>query len=574
MQEVSGMRNIPCDKVPLRQQTMSEPVGVPETSVGLPETSRPLAPASQRDANQRDSSPDILANASLALEALHHELQQRLGTERVELWLDHQVTFQLETGVSQGASRGDPTLRVLVPTQFQRDWLSRRLRKPLRACCQRAWQCDVNIVFQLSATEEERPEGKKVPKAQGLKKATGNTSTVPSPPISRQISGNPVVSSRKSSPSFGCRHRASETRADKTPGHRKSSTVRNPNAIGHGTFSTFVAGPCNTLAHSTARLIAEQPGRYCPLLLYGPSGVGKSHLLNAIRQQARSQSPRLRTVSLTSEEFTTQFLEALNRRSLPSFRQKYRTVEVLLLDDIQFLARKRATLEELLYTIDALHNRGSQVVLASDRGPGDLQMVSPELVSRISSGLAVPIDLPDYETRVGIVSKLALRMNVVIDPQVSAMVASRVTGSARQLSGAINRLLAGSMALGQPITPELARPALAEFSQQNSPAVRLPDIQRAVCEVFCVEPASLKSNRKTRSATQPRMLAMWLARKYTRSALSEISDFFGRRSHSTVISAQKKVESLLKSQKEITVADRPCHLEEAIRRVESVLRRA
>ena len=282
----------------------------------------------------------------------------------------------------------------------------------------------------------------------------------------------------------------------------------------------------------------------------------------------------MNAIGLTSEEFTTQFLEALNRRSLPSFRQKYRTVDVLLVDDIQFLARKRATLEELLYTIDTLHHRGSQIVLASDRGPNDLQKVSTELVSRISSGLAIPMDLPDYETRSGIIRNLGIRMKVDLDEEVVSMIASQVTGSARQLRGALNRLLAGSVALGQPITPELARPALTEFSRQNTPSVGLPDIQRAVCEVFGVEPASLKSSRKSRSVTEPRMLAMWLARKYTRSALSEISDFFGRRSHSTVISANKKVESLLKAHKEITVADRPCHLEEAIRRVESALRRA
>ena len=227
-----------------------------------------------------------------------------------------------------------------------------------------------------------------------------------------------------------------------------------------------------------------------------------------------------------------------------------------------------------MHTIDTLHDRGRQIVLTCDRNPGDLQKVSQDLVSRIAGGLTIPIEQPDFATRLGIVRQLAVRLKVSLDPQVTELIAAQVAGSARQLAGAINRLVATSMARKTAITEDLTRTTLAEYVQQNSPSVRLADIQRAVCEVFGVEASSLKSNRKTRSIAEPRMLAMWLARKYTRAALGEIGEYFGRRSHSTVVSAQKKIERLVSESAEISVADRPCQVEEAIRQVEAKLRSA
>jgi chromosomal replication initiator protein len=490
-------------------------------------------------------------------------------------------------------------LYVACPTQFQLEWLRRRLHQPLQICCRQVWQREVNVVFHITPTaagsqtieesqsavlaiaestvsstsgnalsELARPNDVESGDEQADSLSIGVAATVRSPGEQRTIHSG---SARRPTRSL----RTGAARATSSPpSPGQSVRPAQPMASSHWHFGTFVVGKANELAHNSAKIVAQQPGRYCPLLLYGPSGVGKTHLLSAIRHQVRTQSPRAYVVWMTSEQFTTQFLEALDRRGLPSFRQKHRTAHVLLIDDIQFFAGKRATLEELLYTIDSLHERGSQIVLTSDRSLGQLQSISPELTARISSGLSVPVDYPDYETRVGIVQQLALKMQIDLDDRVAVMIATRVAGSARQLSGALNRLLAGSMALGRPITPQLAESVLAEFAQQNAPPVRLADIQQAVCEVFGVEPSSLKSSRKSRNVTEPRMLAMWLARKYTRAALSEISDFFGRRSHSTVISAQKKVETLLHRHSQITVADTPCPMEEAIQRVESVLRSA
>jgi chromosomal replication initiator protein len=198
--------------------------------------------------------------------------------------------------------------------------------------------------------------------------------------------------------------------------------------------------------------------------------------------------------------------------------------------------------------------------------------MSPELGARLAGGLPVAVEAPDFAARLGIVRSLAVRMSVELGDEVVELVARQVVGSARLLSGAINRLLADSAAAAAPIDRVLAETAIADFCRQHAPQVRLPDIQRAVCEVFGVEPAVLRSSRRTRSAAEPRMLCMWLARRYTRAALSEIGDFFGGRRHSSVVSAKRKVDELLDAGGELTLGERACPVEEAVRRIEAKLR--
>jgi len=462
------------------------------------------------------------------LSALRQELARRLGNQRYELWLGPHTTVELAESV----------LRIGSPSPFESQWLRSRLNQTLLASTQEILGNAVTIQYHV------------VTQVEGDSKAEGGRLKADDAAPEPAAQPTPQLATRNSRPPTRNR-----------PGMRS-------------TFANFVVGKGNELASRTAKSVAEQPGHYGPLLLFGPSGVGKTHLCYAMLQHLRQSAGQTRVVRLTAEQFTGEFLDALDRRALPGFRHKYRSIDVLFIDDIQFLVGKRATLDELLHTIDTLHERGRQVVMTCDRSPGELQKISGELVSRISGGLAIPLESPDYATRLGVVRQLAVRMKISLDEEVIALVATQVAGSARQLAGAINRLVATSMARGTAITADLARTTLAEFVQQNAPAVRLADIQRAVCEVFGVEPSSLKSQRKSRSVAEPRMLAMWLARKYTRSALGEIGEYFGRRSHSTVISAQKKIERLVSEGAEISVADRPCQVDEAIRQVEAVLRTA
>ncbi|OHB79302.1 MAG: hypothetical protein A2W31_15765 [Planctomycetes bacterium RBG_16_64_10] len=228
----------------------------------------------------------------------------------------------------------------------------------------------------------------------------------------------------------------------------------------------------------------------------------------------------------------------------------------------------------MLYTVDTLLKDGRQLVFTSDRPPAELKALGPELVGRLSGGLVCRVEPPDYATRLGIARQLSRRLQIDVPETVLALVASHVTSSARELSGAINRLQVMSVALQQPITRSLAEQAISDLKDQWSTPVQLADIQRAVCDVFGIEVASLQSKRKVSSISHPRMLAMWLARKHTRAALAEIGHFFGRRSHSTVISAQKRVERWMRRQEPVRLSQQTCNVEEAIRRVEDLLRTA
>jgi chromosomal replication initiator protein len=277
-------------------------------------------------------------------------------------------------------------------------------------------------------------------------------------------------------------------------------------------------------------------------------------------------------VYLSAEQFTSLFLEALHGGTgLPSFRRKYRGVGLLLIDDVQFFAGKKATVLELLHTIDTLTREGRQLVLAADRAPAELTDLGPELINRLQGGLVCRIDPPDYETRLGIVRQMAIQLNVPAPDEVYAFIASHLTNNARELAGALKRLHVTSQAHQRSMTLSLAEDALSEMIRHGARSVRLADIERAVCQIFGLEADSLQSQRKGKHISHPRMLAMWLARKHTRSALAEIGHYFGRRSHSTVISAQKKVETWMAGKVEPGLTDSRLNIEDAIRRVEECL---
>jgi chromosomal replication initiator protein len=488
----------------------------------------------------------VVKDDSDRLSVLRRELRRTLGDKRYELWLGAESSLTLDGG----------TLRVRCTSQAEVQWFRRKLSGAIEESTAAAFGRSLETVFEaVAATPVQRSCSSDVqPHCRPMiRQAT-------------QLTFGEDVWRGSADGGDGAVAAAVADQAPQAPQLPQDKKCR-------WSFGDFVVGMGNRLAAQAAREAAQQPGRFSPLLVHGPHGVGKSHLLSAIAQQVRTRQ-RLRVLQLTAEQFTTQFLEAMERRGLPGFRQKMRSLDVLLIDDVHFFAGKRATVEELLYTIDALQIRGGQVVLTSDRATIEFHSISPELANRISAGLSVAIDPADFETRVGIVRVLAERMQVGLDQEVIEVVAQQVVGSGRLLSGAINRLVAVSMAVGRPITLELAEFALIEFCRQHAPQVKLVDIQRAVCEVFGVESSSLKSQRKTRAVAEPRMLAMWLARRYTRAALSEIGDFFGRRSHSTVVSAQKKFDKLISQRGKLVVGDQACPIEEALRRIEAKLRTA
>jgi len=463
--------------------------------------------------------------------ALRAALAKEVGKERFELWF----------GASTRLELNGHSLTIGVPNTFFLEWIRTNFRRAIEAACVEALGHSPVLKFHVDPSLPDPQAG-------------------PTPP-----GDNHAVIKYPGLASGGSAGEAAP------PKPAAASATRGANRRKFASLSSFVSGRTNGLALASAEAVARRPGEMTPLLIHGPTSVGKTHLLEGIWTAVRKASRQLTAIYLSGEEFTTYFLEALRGSGLPSFRRKYRGVDLLILDDLQFLAGKRATQVELLHTVDTLLRQGRQLVFAADRSPAELGELLPELTTRLEGGMVCRIEPPDYATRLGILAQMAARRRMDLPPEVQQLIASRLTNHARELSGALCRLQATSQALGRPITLPLAEEALAEMIRQGSRVVRLPDIERAVCDVFGVEPASLHSQGKAKRVSHPRMLAMWLARKHTRAALSEIGEFFGRRSHSTVISAQKRVDGWMAAGEPLVLAERTWDVDEAIRQVERKL---
>jgi chromosomal replication initiator protein len=463
---------------------------------------------------------EVTRDAQEVVSALRQGLVDRIGTERFGLWFDQQVRFEVEAGC----------VVVQVADQFILDRIRKQFRKEIATVVRQIAGVDSSLDFQIDSRA----------------KAT----VKPISTVNARKPDSPAVTKSKSPPTRPPRN----------------------NSDRHRGLESFVVGPGNQIAVTAGRSVGERPGAMSPLFLYGPPGCGKSHISQAICATVRKSAGLRRVVSLSSEQFTSLFLGALHGSGLPSFRRKVREVDVLAVDDIQFFAGKRATLVELQHTIDSLLRNGKQLVLTADRPASDLTKLGPELITRLSGGLVCGIEPADYETRLGIAKQLAVRCRRAVPEDVLQLVAAELTGDARQIAGALNRLDASSEALKQTITIDFAKTALADIFRATVRVVQLSDIERAVCSAFALEPKTLRENCKAKSVSHPRMLAMWLARKYTRAAFSEISEYFGRRSHSTVISAEKKVNRWVADSATVQLGQGACNVEDAIRRVEMQLR--
>ena len=476
--------------------------------------------------------------------ALQNAIADRVGKERFELWFGASTLLALK----------GQTLTVSAPNRFIRDWLRTSFRDHIQEACNVTLGRPVKLDFNVD---------------ESLPRPVSESSKDSPPPTGKEHNGRPTPAPSRSKRAG----RSKVTGRSKASGAAGGAGPRGgPPRRKFSDLESFVEGPSNKLARAAAEMVSVRPGELSPLVIYGPTSVGKTHLLEGIWTTARRADRGLAAVYLSAEEFTTGFLEALRGGGLPSFRRKNRGVELLIIDDLQFFSGKRATLVELLYTADTLLRSGGQLVFAADRSPAELADLGPELVTRLESGMVCRIDPPDYETRLGIIARMSQRFDLVLPPEVSHFIASRLTNHARELSGALCRLQATSRAMKQRITLSLAEQALSEMVRNSRRVVRLADIEKAVCETFGIQESTLQSERTAKRVTHPRMLAMWLARKHTKNALTEIGRYFGRRSHSTVISAQKRVERWLADGHSLKLADRTWDVDEAIRQVERHLR--
>ncbi|HEX9482263.1 MAG TPA: chromosomal replication initiator protein DnaA [Solirubrobacteraceae bacterium] len=339
--------------------------------------------------------------------------------------------------------------------------------------------------------------------------------------------------------------------AGTSPVPHRSGPLGNPKL----TFEQFVIGDSNRLAHAAALTVAEMPGQaYNPLFICGPPGVGKTHLLSSIANLLSAHDPTLTVRVTTGEAFTNEFLAALSERSTEPFKCRFRDVDVLLLDDVQFLERKTRTEEEFFHTFNALHDGGRQVVLSSDRPPRDLQALEDRLRERFEAGLVADIQPPDMPTRLAILRKRAQHDGIELaDADALTVIAEHVESNVRALEGALIRVVAFSSLTGRPLTSELAREVLANLypraPRPGRPRPRtIAEIQSATCTHFDLSPEELLSSARSARVAWPRQLAMYLARELTDASLPAIGREFGGRDHTTVLHAWRRATARLASE--------------------------
>lgn len=454
----------------------------------------------------------VEAPGERALEGpLRAALAERLGSARFGLWFGE--------GVRLGIA-GD-ALEVGVPNAFFREWIQAHFAGSLVEAAEAVAGRSLRLTFEVAdeiapkvghLIDPPSPEERRIPKPGG---------TVPLSPRPEPQSPPPLPPSER-------------PRAEVRPSRR---------------LDDFVTGPCNRLAHAAAVEMAATAGAsFNPLVIHAGVGLGKTHLLEGIGQALRVRNPGLRVIQVTAEAFTNGFLDAMRAGTLAGFRSKFRGAGALAIDDVHFLAAKRATQDEFLHTFNALMSAGAPIILTADQHPRQVARLTDELATRFLGGMVVKLDAPDANTRRALLKAKAAARGVDVPEPVIAYVAEHLRASVRELEGALHSLIAHAVLTGKRLDLNLAKSALRDTIRHTAQAVALKDVERAVCQLFQVDPDALKSDSRARSSAYPRMLAMYLARKHTGAAYSEIGRYFGGRNHSTVISAEKKVDAWLKDE--------------------------
>ncbi|HSG85064.1 MAG TPA: chromosomal replication initiator protein DnaA [Candidatus Limnocylindrales bacterium] len=413
------------------------------------------------------------------------ELQVSLSPANFETWLRDTRLIDVD----------DNRFRIAVPNGFAKDWLETRYRSLISQTLARIVGYSVQVEFVVEAAAEgAAPE--------------------PSPAAVR----------------------VEQTGSAAPPGGSTSLNARY-------TFSNFIVGSANRLAHAASLSVAERPGHaYNPLFLYGGVGLGKTHLMHAIGNQVVARFPRKRVVYATSEKFTNEFITSIQQGRIDEFRARYRRIDVLLIDDIQFIADKERTQEEFFHTFNAIHEDGKQIVLSSDRPPKAILTLEERLRSRFEWGLIADLTAPDLETRIAILRAKAEEQRVPISSEVIEFVARKVVSNIRELEGALNRIVAYAAMGGMPITIELAQAVLSNVLYNPKRRQVTPErIARAVADYYGVDMEQLKGQKRDKAIVLPRQIAMFLMREETDISLLRIGAELGGRDHSTVLHACDKI---------------------------------
>ena len=415
------------------------------------------------------------------------EIRERIDRQNFETWIKP-IRF---------VSRNKNEIILDVPNKFFRDWVAEHYLRQIESLLSTIATHEVTVVFQVN----EKLEG-----------------------------------------------RASVDKAFKK---EEKEPARPPQRINHlvakYTFANFVVGTSNQFAHAACVAVANQPGdHYNPLFIYGGVGLGKTHLVNAIGHQAVAQRPNSKVVYLSSESFMNELIASLRRDHMDEFKKKFRNVDLLILDDVQFIAGKERTQEEFFHTFNSLYESHKQIVITSDKFPKEIPGLEDRLRNRFEWGLIADIQPPDMETRVAILQKKAEVEGVLLPHDVAIFLASNIDSNVRELEGSLTRLGAFSSLTNAIITVDLAKELLRNTLKGAQREITVENIQKTICDYFNIKIGDLKAKRRTQNIALPRQVAMYLCRKYTENSFPAIGDKFGGRDHSTVIHASKTIERKIK----------------------------
>jgi len=491
-------------------------------SLGAPETSTPRSGSVALDSASTDV-PNALPQDALAgiWRDLQHAIRARVEPAQFATWFQRAILVRVD----------DTSVCVGVQNDFSRDWLERYYGEALalgtREVLGSARRIEVVVVPELALPNARRSNEDDSVASNAHERAAS------SPSDDRDSSGRDVGGARRSEAQRG---------ADAIRGLGLAAELGlNPKY----TFDNFVVGPCNRFAHAAAMGAAEQPGKaYNPFFLHGSVGLGKTHLLQSMCFAILARNPKSRILYLSCETFVNHFISALENGDITEFRNKYRSVDVLVVDDIQVLANKERTQEEFFHTFNTLHQQGKQIVLSSDGPPRDIPTLQERLVSRFKWGLVTEMEPPCYETRMAILKRKSRERGRELPDDVAALLGERIESNIRELEGAVTRLLGFANVSGSPLTCDFAREVLRDLFTARRAQPAMGDILALVTAHYDVKLSELQSKRRTAAVVLPRQVAMYLARRITRHSLEEIGTYFGGRDHSTVLYGIEKIETL------------------------------
>jgi chromosomal replication initiator protein len=414
------------------------------------------------------------------------EIKKQIGVQNFETWIAP-IHF---------VSRNKNEVVLEVPNKFFRDWLTEHYVSQLEDVLSSSARLPVRVVFQVNEKAAKLPHPEK---------------------------------------------------AAKRDDRERDKPQRANNLVAKYTFENFVIGASNQFAHAACVAVANQPGdNYNPLFIYGGVGLGKTHLVNAIGHQATAQRPGLKVVYLSSESFMNELIASLRRDKMDDFKRKFRNVDILIVDDVQFIAGKERTQEEFFHTFNSLYESHKQIVITSDKFPKEIPGIEDRLRNRFEWGLIADIQPPDMETRVAILQKKAEVESVQLPHDVAIFLASHIDSNVRELEGSLTRLGAFASLTKATISVDLAKDVLRNTLNGAKREITVENIQKTICDYFNIKLGDLKAKRRTQNIALPRQVAMYLCRKHTENSFPAIGDKFGGRDHSTVIHASKTIERKMK----------------------------